>query len=84
MTVLADYAVHEECGNNQGNDLTRSSSGNARTQSSQLAEPLWTDPWPKRMALVRACRSSLKMIKARAGNDSSNFAHTPHMQGNHH
>ena len=29
------------------NELTRNSSGNARQQSSQLAEPLWTDPWPK-------------------------------------
>ena len=28
----------------QGNELTRNSSENARPQSSQLAEPLWTDP----------------------------------------
>ena len=27
----------------QGNELTRSWSGNARQQSSQLAEPLWID-----------------------------------------
>ena len=26
------------------NELTRNSSGNARPQSSQFAEPLWTDP----------------------------------------
>ena len=41
----ADYAaVREECGNLPGNELTRNSSGNTRSQSSQLAEPLWTDP----------------------------------------
>ena len=28
----------------QGKELTRSSSGNARPHSSQLAEPLWIDP----------------------------------------
>ena len=27
-----------------GNELTRNSSGNTRLQSSQFAEPLWTDP----------------------------------------
>ena len=27
-----------------GNELTRNSSGSTRLQSSQLAEPLWTDP----------------------------------------
>ena len=41
----ADYAaVQAECGNLSGNELTRNSSGNTRLQSSQLAEPLWTDP----------------------------------------
>ena len=29
---------------NQGNELTRNSSGNARPQSTQLAESLWTEP----------------------------------------
>ena len=44
----ADYAaVEEECGNLSGNELTRNSSGNTRSQSSQLAEPLWTDPGPE-------------------------------------
>ena len=42
---LADYAtVQEECENPSGNELTRNTSGNTRSQSSQLAEPLWTDP----------------------------------------
>ena len=31
-------------GTYQGNELTRKMSGNARPQSSQLVEPLWTDP----------------------------------------
>ena len=41
-----DYAaVQTYCGNLSGNELTRSSSGNnTRSQSSQLSEPLWTDP----------------------------------------
>ena len=40
-----DYAaVQAEYGNLPGNELTRNSSGNIRSQSSQLAEPLWTDP----------------------------------------
>ena len=37
----------------QGNELTDSSSGNARPQSSQLAEPLWTDPGLKSGISVR-------------------------------
>ena len=41
----ADYsAVQAECGNLSGNELTRNSSGNTRSQSSQLTEPLWIDP----------------------------------------
>ena len=31
----------------QGSELTCNSSGNAHPLSSQLAEPLWTDPGPK-------------------------------------
>ena len=41
----ADYAaVQAECGNLSGNEFKRNSSGNTRSQSSKLAEPLWTDP----------------------------------------
>ena len=40
----ADYAaVQASYGNLSGNEVTRNSSGNARSQSSQLAEPLWSD-----------------------------------------
>ena len=45
MSEWADYAaVQAECENPSKNELTRNSSGNTPTQSSQLAEPLWTDP----------------------------------------
>ena len=41
----ADYtAVQAWCGNLSANELTRNLSGNIRPQTSQLAEPLWTDP----------------------------------------
>ena len=41
----ADYAAGQaECGNLSGNELKCTSSGNTRSQSFQLAEPLWTDP----------------------------------------
>ena len=40
----ADYAaVQAYFGNQSGNELTRNSSGNTWSRSSQLAEPLWTD-----------------------------------------
>ena len=39
-----DYAaVQAQCGNLSGNELTHNTSGNTRSQSPQLAEPLWTD-----------------------------------------
>ena len=41
----ADYAaVQAECGNLSRNELTRNSSGNTKSQLSQLAQLLWTDP----------------------------------------
>ena len=41
----ADYAaVQAECGNLYGNEFTGDLSGNIQQQSSQFAEPLWTDP----------------------------------------
>ena len=36
--------LSRQCGNLSGNELTRNLSQNIRPQSSQLAEPLWTDP----------------------------------------
>ena len=44
----ADYAaVQAECGNLSGNELARNLPGNVRSQSSQFAEPLRTDPGVK-------------------------------------
>ena len=40
LIVLSRYSA----GSYQGNELTRSPSGNARPQLSQLAEPMWSDP----------------------------------------
>ena len=48
-----DATVQAECGILSGNELTRNSSGNTRTQSSQLAEPLWTDSDLKRGISLR-------------------------------
>ena len=36
----------------QGNELKCNSLGNARSQLSQLAQPLWTNPWPKRVEFL--------------------------------
>ena len=53
-TEWVDYAaVQAWCGNLSGNELTRNSSGNTRSQSSQLAQPLWTDPGLKSGISVR-------------------------------
>ena len=50
----ADYtAIQALFGNLSANELTRNSSGNTRSQSSQLAEPLWTDPGLKSGISVR-------------------------------
>ena len=41
----ADYAtVQAQCENLAGNDCTYNPSGHTLPQSSQLTEPLWTDP----------------------------------------
>ena len=67
----ADYAaVQASCGYLSGNGLTRNLSGNIRPQSSQLAEPLWTDPSLKSGISVRELISiSFKKKKKRAGRE---------------
>ena len=52
------------CRNLSGNELTRNLSGNIRPQSSQLAEPLWTDPGIKSGTSVRELISTLKKKSA--------------------
>ena len=60
-------AVQAWCGNLSGNELTRILSGNIRPQSSQLAEPLWTDPGIKSGISVRVANlhTQKKKIKKR-------------------
>ena len=63
--MLSRYCV----GTYQGNELTRSSSGNARPQSSELAEPLWIDPDLKKGKGVHELISTVKKKKKSAGGD---------------
>ena len=55
--------------------LTCNSSGNSHLQSSQLAEPLWTDPLPKRVELIHTSWSSLRTNKQHMGNDHAEIYH---------
>ena len=60
------------CRHSVGTCHEMSSSGNTRPQSSQLAEPLWTDRGLKSGISVRELISTLKQ-KAQAGNELSNI-----------
>ena len=65
---MADYAaVQEECENPSGNELTSNTSGNTRSQSSQLAEPLWTDPGLKSGISLHELISTVKKKEKSAG-----------------
>ena len=50
LTMLSRHNV----GTYQGNEFTRNTSGKAHPESSQLLEPLWTDPGPKSGICARA------------------------------
>ena len=54
---LSGYSVG---GNLSGNELTRNLSGNTQPQSSQLTEPLWTDPGMQSGISVRELSPLLK------------------------
>ena len=70
----ADYAaVQALSGNLSGNKLTRSLSGSTPSQSSQLAEPLWTDPGINSGISVHELISTLKKKKAQVGIEWSNI-----------
>ena len=56
-----------------GNELTRNSSGNSGSQSSQLVEQLWIDPGLKSGISAGELISTLKKKKAQAGNELSNI-----------
>ena len=80
----ADYAaVQAECGNLSGNELTRNSSGNTWSQSSQLAEPLWTDPGLQSgiSFFARADLHFKKKKKHRQGMNCQTFSQNPCTQG---
>ena len=69
----ADYAAAQaECGNLSGDKLTRNSPGNTQSQSSQLAEPLWSDPGLNSGISLCELISTLKK-KAQAGNELLNI-----------
>ena len=44
MSEWADSAIQAQCWNLSGNELVYNSSVKACSESSQLTEPLWTDP----------------------------------------
>ena len=80
----ADYAaVQAKCGNLSGNELTRNSSGKTRPHSSQLAEPLWTDPGLKSGLSKYDLISTLKKTKKQRGRGMTcrTFSQTPRMRG---
>ena len=60
-------------GGYQDTQLTRNSSRSTEPRSSQLAEPLWTDPGGKIGINVHELISTLKKKKAQSGNEWSNI-----------
>ena len=68
----ADYAtVQAECWNLSGNKLIHNSSENTWSQSSQLAEPLLTDPGLK--SGISLCELTSTLKKVQVGNELSNI-----------
>ena len=69
-------------------ELTRNSSGRTRPQSSQLAEPLWTDPGLKNGISVRELISTLKKEGEKSGGgggiNGRTFSHNYRKQGKSH
>ena len=71
--------------NLSGNELTRNSSGNTWSQSSQLAEPLKTDLAIKNRISVRELISTLKKKKkAQTGMNGRTFSQNPCKRGKSH
>ena len=81
----ADY-IQAECGNRPGNELIRNSSRNTYSQSSQLAEPLWTHLGLKSGISVRELISTLKKKKKkrRRGMNGQTFSPNPRKRGKSH
>ena len=82
----ADYAaVQALYGNLSGNELTRDLSGNTWSQSSQLAEPLWTDPGLKSgISLLELISTLRKKKKTREKIICRTFSPNPRTRGKSH
>ena len=71
-------AVQAECGNLSGNKLTCNSSGNTRSQSCQLAEPLWTDLGLKSgVSLLELISTYKKRKEHKRGMNCQTFSQNP-------
>ena len=80
-------AVQALSGNLSGNELTCNSSRNTRSQSSQLAEPLQTDPSLKNGISVRELISASKIKKVKKrwqGINCRTFSQNPRTRGKSH
>ena len=73
-------------GNLSGNELARNPSGNTQLQSSQLAEPLWTDPGLESGISVGKLISTLVIFffKHRRGVNGRTFSQNPRKRGKSH
>ena len=69
------FVVQAQCGNLSENELTRNPSGNTPPQSSQLAEPLWSDP-----GLKNDARTNLRFKNKKRGRgiNGQTFSRNPH------
>ena len=68
----SEWAVQAQCGNLFINGFTRNVLGNTRPRSSQLAEPVWTDPGLKSEICVReliSTKTNKKNKKTIAGRE---------------
>ena len=80
----ADYtAIQALCGNLSGNKLTCNSSENTRSQSSQLAKPLWTDSGLK-SGITVCTLISTKKKKCRWEMNCQIFPQNPRTRGKSH
>ena len=80
----ADYAaVQAYCGSLSGNEITHNSSRNTQPQSSQLAEPLRTDPGPKSGISLRELKRKKKK-RRRRGLNGRTISQNPRKRGKSH
>ena len=83
----AEYAaVQAQCGNlSSGNKLTRNLSGNIQPQSSQLTDPLCTDPGIKSgIGVCKLVSTSKKKKRCSWGMNGRTFSQNPRQRGKSH